>query len=280
MRGMNTNNNLYTVVYSAIIVIVVAAILAWAAMALKPKQDANIKAETISQMLTAAQFASKEDLAKISNEQVLEQYRSVVREAYLVNAEGRKVRDLDIESCEIADGLKAQNTNIKKGADLELPVYVFDKEGKEVTVVPVYGAGLWGPVWGYLAFDEDMKTILGAYFDHESETPGLGAKIKDDPSFRAQFEGKTADFAGEPVFSVIKNASADNQVDAITGATMTSKGLGAAIGTWLEAYKPYFQLIAPETDDCCCGMEGDTECCEGEEMECCEEDENKTNVEE
>ena len=219
---MNTNNNLYTVVYSAIIVIVVAAILAWVSMALKPKQDANIKAETISQMLTAAQFSTKEDLAKISNDQVLEEYSKVIKEAFVVDAQGQKVRDLDLATRELADGLKAQNTNLKKGAAVELPVYIFNKDGKNVTVVPVYGA----------------------YFDHESETPGLGAKIKDDPSFRAQFEGKTADFAADPVFAIRKNAAGSNEVDAITGATMTSKGLGEAIGKWFEAYKPYFMAHA------------------------------------
>ena len=257
---MNTNNNLYTVVYSTIIVVVVAAILAWAAMALKPKQDANIKAETISQMLDAAKIQAKGEAA--SNDAVLDKYAETIQAAFTVNAAGEKVKDLstDRASLELADGLKAQNTNLKKGSDVELPVYIFGKDGKKVTVVPVYGAGLWGPVWGYIAFDEDLKTILGAYFDHESEPPGRGAKIKDDPEFRAQFVGKKADFSAEPVFSVLKNAAQDNQVDAITGATMTSKGLGAAIDTWLAAYKPYFTANAPK-EKCC--DRPDCQCAEG-----------------
>ena len=252
---MNTNNNTYTVVYSAIIVVVVAAILAWAAMALKPKQDANIKAETISQMLDAAKIQAKGEAA--SNEAILDKYAETIQTAFTVNAEGTKVTDLatDRQNIQLADGLKAQNSILKKGGDVELPVYIFNNGGKKVTVVPVYGAGLWGPVWGYIAFEEDLKTILGAYFDHESETPGLGAKIKDDPNFREQFIGKKADFAASPVFGIIKNASKDNEVDAITGATMTSKGLGAAIGSWLEAYKPYFTANAPvEKNKCNCGQ--------------------------
>ena len=261
---MNTNNNIYTIVYSAIIVVVVAAILAWVAMALKPKQDANIKAETISQMLAAAQFASKEDLAQIGNDQVLEQYSKYIKEAYLIDAQGIKVRDLDLGTRELGDNLKAQNTHLKNQEAVELPVYVFNKDGKDVTVLPVYGAGLWGPVWGYIAFDEDMKTILGVYFDHESETPGLGAKIKDDPAFRAQFVNKTVDLDANPVFAVVKNASGANQVDAITGATMTSKGLGAAIGTWLAAYKPFFSAKAvPAKNPCNCG-----EFCPCEDCQC------------
>lgn len=243
---MNTNGNTYTIVYSTIIVVLVAAILASVAMILKPKQDANIKAETISQMLTAAQFASKEELAEIGNDQVLVEYQENIKEAFLVNANGEKVKDLSVNPIEIADGLKAQNTNIKKGNmdALQLPVYIFTKDGKNVTVVPVYGAGLWGPVWGYIAFDEDLKTVLGAYFDHDSETPGLGAKIKDDINFRNQFIGKNADFSSENPLEIVKGADADNQVDAITGATMTCKGLSSAIVTWLTNYKPYFQKNA------------------------------------
>ena len=249
---MNTNNNVYTVVYSAVIVVIVAAILAFVSQALKPKQDANIKADTISQMLSAAQFSSKEELAKISNEAVLEEYSKYIKEAFTVDAQGQKVRDLDLSSREIADNLHAQNTNLKKGKDLELPVYIFNQDGKPVTVVPVYGAGLWGPVWGYIAFKDDLKTVAGAYFDHDSETPGLGAKIKDDPQFRAQFIGKIASWGSDKVLSILKGASADNQIDAITGATMTSKGLGEAIETWLAAYKPYFSANVSADENSCC----------------------------
>lgn len=251
---MNTNNNVYTVVYSTVIVVIVAAILAFAAQALKPKQDANIKADTISQMLSAAQFATKDELSKIGNDAVLEEYSKYIKEAYTIDANGNKVRDLDLASREIVGNLKAQNTNLKKGKDVELPVYIFDKGGKPVTVVPVYGAGLWGPVWGYIAFNDDLKTVAGAFFDHESETPGLGAKIKDDPEFRAKFIGKVASWASDKVLSIVKGASGNNQVDAITGATMTSKGLGEAIENWLNAYKPFFSANASVgKNKCNCG---------------------------
>ena len=246
---MNTNSNLYTILYTSIIVILVAAILAFASMALKSKQDANVKAETISQMLTAAKLFEKEDLAKLGNDQVLAEYSKNIKEAYTIDGNGKKVADLktDVNSIELIDNLKAQNDLLKKNKvdNYTLPVYVFNKDGQDVTVVPAYGAGLWGPVWGYLAFAPDMKTIVGAYFDHDSETPGLGAKIKDDPSFRAEFEGKVADFDTDAVFSVVKGGTdSANGVDAITGATMTSKGLGNAISAWLNAYKPFFKGAA------------------------------------
>lgn len=276
---MNTNGNAYTVIYTTIVVALVAAILAFVAMMLKPKQDANIKAETISQMLTAAQFYTKDECSAMGNDKVLEAYSQNIREAYTINLKGEKVRDLntEVKSIELQDGLKAQNKNIKDGSDAaDLPVYVFNKDGKSVTVVPVYGAGLWGPIWGYIALDEDLQTIVGAYFDHDSETPGLGAKIKDDPSFRAEFIGKKVNVASDPVFSVVKvgtSADENSSVDAITGATMTSKGLGEAIAFWLKAYAPFLSSAAPAKE--CCGgnggeCDGSKPCCsESSEAGCC-----------
>lgn len=276
---MNTNGNAYTVIYTTIVVALVAAILAFVAMTLKPKQDANIKAETISQMLTAAQFYTKDECSAMGNDKVLEAYSQNIKEAYTINLKGEKVRDLntEVKSIELQDGLKAQNKNIKDGSDAaDLPVYVFSKDGKSVTVVPVYGAGLWGPIWGYIALDEDLQTIVGAYFDHDSETPGLGAKIKDDPSFRAEFIGKKVNVASDPVFSVVKvgtSADENSSVDAITGATMTSKGLGEAIAFWLKAYAPFLSSAAPAKE--CCGgnggeCDGSKPCCsESSEAGCC-----------
>lgn len=276
---MNTNGNAYTVIYTTVVVALVAAILAFVAMTLKPKQDANIKAETISQMLTAAQFFTKDECSAMGNDKVLEAYSQNIKEAYTINLKGEKVRDLntEVKSIELQDGLKAQNKNIKDGSDAaDLPVYVFNKDGKSVTVVPVYGAGLWGPIWGYIALDEDHQTIVGAYFDHDSETPGLGAKIKDDPSFRAEFIGKKVNVASDPVFSVVKvgtSADENSSVDAITGATMTSKGLGEAIAFWLKAYAPFLSSAAPAKE--CCGgnggeCDGSKPCCsESSEAGCC-----------
>lgn len=276
---MNTNGNAYTVIYTTIVVTLVAAILAFVAMTLKPKQDANIKAETISQMLTAAQFFTKDECSAMGNDKVLEAYSQNIKEAYTINLKGEKVRDLntEVKSIELQDGLKAQNKNIKDGSDAaDLPVYVFNKDGKSVTVVPVYGAGLWGPIWGYIALDEDLQTIVGAYFDHDSETPGLGAKIKDDPSFRAEFIGKKVNVASDPVFSVVKvgtSADENSSLDAITGATMTSKGLGEAIAFWLKAYAPFLSSAAPAKE--CCGgnggeCDGSKPCCsESSEAGCC-----------
>lgn len=223
---MNTNSNVYTVVYTTVIVVIVAAVLAFVSQSLKPMQEANEKAETISQILTAAQFGEKEHWQEIGNAATIKFFEENIASEQAVVSPST---------------LKALNYKIKDGEAGELPYYEF-KNG--ISVIPVYGAGLWGPVWGFIAFDTDYQTIVGAYFDHESETPGLGGKIKDDPAFRALFQGKKVDFenAGTP-FEIVKNGTAkgldmSSKVDAISGATMTSNGLNDAIVNWLKQYVP------------------------------------------
>ena len=233
---MNTNSNVYTIVYTTVVCVLVAAILAFVSQSRKPMQVANEKAETISQILAAAQFEEQAD-----NNAILNFYKQNISEAILVNADGKKVGSLNTADAQVystAD-LKAQNYKVKGGGNCSLPVYIF-KNG--VSVIPVYGAGLWGPVWGYVALDG--LNIVGAYFDHSGETPGLGGKIKDDPKFRAQFDGKKLDFSDTHPFDIVKGgapAGKANAIDAISGATMTSKGLNEAINVWALAYRNYLK---------------------------------------
>lgn len=237
---MNTNSNIYTIIYTTIVVVIVAAVLAFVSQKLGPMQAQNEKAETISQILTAAQFGQKEFWQEQGNAATLKFYKENIEESYIIDASGAKVADLNKSEAEIysTSQLKAQNYKVRDGLQegAALPVYRFNNG---ITVLPVYGAGLWGPVWGYIALEGDLKTIAGAYFDHESETPGLGGKIKDDPSFRESFVGKTINFADEKPFAIVKGGIPEgktNAVDAITGATMTSRGLDKGITAWLKAY--------------------------------------------
>ena len=247
---MNTNNNVYTVIYTTVIVVIVAAVLAFVAQKLGPAQQANAKAETLRQMMAAAGVKPVGELYSTKNEQILDLYAENIGEAFTIDLKGEKVADLGIsrDGIELVEGLKAQNRAVKAGQGATLPVYIF-KSGK--VVIPIYGAGLWGPVWGYIAIEPDGTTIKGAYFDHESETAGLGARIKDDPAFRAQLVGKKIAWEELPLFEIVKGGAPEgreNAIDAITGATMTSKGLDAAISTWLAAYKPYFINLNKEEE--------------------------------
>lgn len=243
---MNTNSNVYTVVYTTVIVVIVAAVLAFVASNLGPAQDANAKAETLRQMMSAARIRPTEELYKAKNADIIRIYSENIEDAITIGLDGRQNGTLSVSegNIELVDRLKPQNKGIKDGGDVTLPVYRF-KGG--ISVIPVYGAGLWGPIWGYIAFGPDCKTIEGAYFDHESETPGLGAKIKDEPWFREKFSGKQVDFTSAPYFNLSKNAEAGggaDAVDAITGATMTSKGLDDALNVWLGAYANYMNSAA------------------------------------
>ena len=239
---MNTNSNTYTVIYSIILVVIVAAVLAFAAMFLKPTQDANVKKDTISQILKAA---------TVEGEDILATYQDAIETAILVDMEGNKVDDLDIQDCEVygtAD-LKRQIAADQKA----LPVYIF-KNG--ITVVPCYGAGLWGPIWGYVGFEGDLKTIKAVCFGHKGETPGLGAKIADEPSFAEAFVGKQVG-TGDILFEIAKPANRqteNNGVDAISGATITSQALGKTLNQWFGFYQNYFAKNAAG----CCGQP----CCE------------------
>ena len=224
---MNTNSNTYTVIYSIILVVVVAAVLAFAAMFLKPTQEANVKKDTISQILTAA---------TIEGEDILGTYQQEIEAAILVDIDGNKVGDLNVEDCEVygTSELKRQIAAEQKS----LPVYIV-KNG--ITVVPCYGAGLWGPIWGYIGFEGDLKTIKAVCFGHKGETPGLGAKIADEPAFAQAFVGQEVG-SGDIHFEVAKPANRQtekNGVDAISGATITCQALGKTLNQWFGFYQNY-----------------------------------------
>ena len=234
---MNTNSNTYTVIYSIILVVVVAAVLAFAAMFLKPTQDANVKKDTIGQILTAA---------TIEGEDILATYQQEIESAILVDMEGNKVGELNIADCQVYD-----NAELKRQIAAEakaLPVYIF-KNG--ITVVPCYGAGLWGPIWGYIGFEGDLNTIKAVRFGHKGETPGLGAKIADEPSFAESFKGQKVG-SGEILFEVAKPANRQtklNGVDAISGATITCQALGKTLNQWFGFYQNYFAKNSITAED-------------------------------
>lgn len=257
---MNTNSNTYTVIYSIVLVVVVAAILAFTSQALKDKQNENVKLETITKVISAATQADP-DYVIAEDADILEEYQNLISDAIFVDAKGEKAGQMNIgkedkKAIEVAStsDLKKQNDIIKKieagnadaASELKLPVYVFNIKGQKVTVIPCYGAGLWGPVWGYLAFAEDGRTFDGAIFDHKSETPGLGAKITETP-FYSQFKGRS--ITDEGYFGVIKGGAKDteHEVDAISGASITSGAVGTTVRIWVKYYLPYLNKLAAES---------------------------------
>ena len=218
----NTNSNTYIIIYSVVMVVIVAILLSLAALGLKDRQQANMLNEKKTQIVKAL----GEDPATVS-------YDSVITNAVILDASGAVVSEDVNEVFDALNDLKASF------AAERFPLFV----ATSGVVAPLYGAGLWGPIWGYIALDTDMNTVKGIVLDHAGETPGLGAEITT-PKHQAMYPGKTI-YEGDALVGVtLKKGGADksnpHQVDAITGGTKTSDGVSAMISDCLNYYKPYF----------------------------------------
>lgn len=225
---MNRDSNVYTIIYASVLVVVVAAVLSFAAGSLKPRQDKNVEVANKTDILKSVNIESTFVDAE-------EKYNKYIKEAYIINSKGEKV---DGQAFDVA--LKDEIR--KEVADRKLPIYVCSLEsGEKKYILPLRGKGLWGPIWGYVSLEEDKNTIYGATFGHKAETPGLGAEIEKD-FFIVQFKGKKLLENGKVKFAVVKGgADAGDMygVDAISGGTITSKGLEEMLVDCLGAYE-YF----------------------------------------
>lgn len=235
---MNKQSNTYTIIYIIVLVVVVGTALAATSLALKDRQQENINADKMSQILNAA-------LITPDKKDVVAEFDRYITEQFVVNERGEKIEGVNAFGVDVA-------SQIKVAADRrELPVFVCTvADGSRKYILPVYGAGLWGPIWGYVAFDSDGSTIYGAYFAHQGETPGLGAEI-EKPAFSSQFEGKKVfkDGRFRPI-AVVKAGqqplNGEDYVDGISGGTITSKGVGAMLDNCLTPYKKFLQGLGQE----------------------------------
>lgn len=154
---------------------------------------------------------------------------------------------------ELVDGIKAEKVDMaqekkKPVEDRLLPFYVYaGDDGKKFYILSVRGSGLWDEIWGNVALEEDLRTLAGASFDHKGETPGLGAEIKDNPAFSAQFLGKTIyDQTGEFTSVTVRKGGAKdpaNEVDGISGATITCNGVTEMLDRGIQYYQPYLDKL-------------------------------------
>ena len=196
---MKTNSNTYTIIYSAVLVIIVAFLLAFVSQALKDRQDANVKLDVKKQILNSLNIRGLDDAAAEAK------YAEVVK--------------------------SEENVGEQK-------LYICEIDGKPKYVCTVKGMGLWGPVFGFISINEDKNTVYGAYFNHDSETAGLGAEIKDSQAWQEKFHGKKI-FSedGSLAIGVVKKVeNPASQVDCVTGATLTSNGVSDMLRDGLNAY--------------------------------------------
>lgn len=229
---MDVNSNKYTYFFATAMVVLVAITLSSLYISLKPFQDANIEQEK-------RQFILRSIGVDVSREESGEAFKKYITHS-LVIKNGEVVSE-DASAAFNIDMAKA----VESGPETrEVPLYIADVDGTKFYIVPMRGKGLWGPIWGYIALKDDANTIAGATFDHKGETPGLGAEISSAP-FQAQFVGKEISKAGEFVsISVIKTGksiSPQNEVNGISGGTITSNGLNDMLADCFKPYVGYFK---------------------------------------
>lgn len=227
--SLDINKNSYTLLFSTLMVIVVAAVLAFTANSLKPLQDSNEEQEKMQDILSSVGI-------EVSRAEAGDVYHDYI------------VEELVIHNNEAIDGLEAFEIEIGKEIkkpveERNAPLYIANIEGDTYYIVPLYGSGLWGPIWGYISLENDLATVFGAVFDHEGETPGLGAEVRER-SFGNQFKGKRVLDTDENLvgIKVIKgSASNEYEVDGISGGTSTSIGVEDMILDGLKGYIPFLK---------------------------------------
>lgn len=232
---INKESKTYTLLYIVIMVVAVGSALALTSISLKDRQTDNVNADKMRQILASVRITAPAD-------SVAEYYARYITESYAVDEDGNIIPDSDAFSIDVA----GQSAIAASGR--QLPVYICTLAGAEKKyILPLYGAGLWGPIWGYISVDADGSTVYGAYFAHQSETPGLGAEI-EKPAFSDQFSGKRlfVDGVFHPI-AVVKRGQhpVDNAdyVDGISGGTVTSRGVAAMIDNCLSPYRNFLKTL-------------------------------------
>lgn len=239
---MNKENNVYIIVFSVIMVVVVGVSLAFVAQFTKPFQDANIRLEKMQNILSSVGIIVDRTTAE-------ETYNKYITKSEVYKVDGSLQEGVDAFGIDLANELK-------KPEDQQLfPIYECKKEDGNYFILPMRGKGLWGPIWGYVSLKDDGITVAGAVFDHSGETPGLGAEISKTP-FQEQFINKEiVDESGQFVSITVAKPGKlpegyEYGVDGISGGTLTSVGVHNMLHRYLQAFRNYVEknnILSPVT---------------------------------
>lgn len=227
---MSKNSTTYTLTFAAITTVVCGVVLALAASSLKPLQEANKVYEKKSDILAAVAY---------QGDDIEEAYDRYITEK-VVNVNGEEI---EVEGG--AFNINARKEREKPMEERNLPLFIFEKDDARYTIIPMNGSGLWGPIWGFVALDKHYRQIGGMVFDHQAETPGLGAEI-NTAEFQDRFIDKKV-FDDESNFKPVRvlkgsgNVTNEHTVDGLSGATITCNGVTDMIENVLAQYKPYFE---------------------------------------
>lgn len=246
-------SNLYVIVFSAVLTIVLGGLLSLANQGLKPMQEKSIELDTKKKILS-----SVTDLRRKKGNEVLSMYEETIASS-VVDIEGNA-----IEQNEKGEPIVAEDVNIEKNfkkpvEERSLPVFIYHSPGNrddvEAYIFPLYGKGLWGPIYGFIALDTDLNTVKGISLDHDAETPGLGARITSN-EIQERYIGKEVfDDSGNLIsVSMLKgeNNSAEaldvHHIDGMSGATITGKGVNAMLLNYLGYYQNFIEKMKPASN--------------------------------
>ena len=253
--AINKNSNVYIIIYTVVMVVIVGTLLAVLATSLKGKQDANVLNEQKVSIMKAFGEADAN-------------FDEVVTMGRLAAGEFAEVS----EAQDVAEvfAMLGDRKALAEATD-NLPIFKMEKDGAVKYVLPIVGKGLWGDIWGYVALQqtEGNVVITGIVMDHAGETPGLGAEIAT-ARVQQMFEGKAL-YNAEGAFAVrMQKGGAQNehQVDAITGGTKTCDGVNAMLENSISKYESFLRATEAVAEECCCG-----ECCEETNVELNNEEE-------
>ncbi|WKN43732.1 NADH:ubiquinone reductase (Na(+)-transporting) subunit C [Tunicatimonas pelagia] len=241
-------SNVYVIIFSAVLTVILGGLLAFSAIGLKPMQDMQVALDTQKKILGAVvQLNEGDDVPTIYQERI---------ESLVVNAQGEVVNEVD--------GAPVVAEDIEVGKQFKLPVeerlfpvfkyHAGESDQVDAYILPVYGNGLWDNIWGYVALENDLETVKGIVFDHAGETPGLGARITS-VDVQERFKGKKIyDDLGELVaIRMVKGETGDpsiygnNEVDGLSGATITAVGVNDMLSNYLSYYEPYLEKVSDES---------------------------------
>jgi Na+-transporting NADH:ubiquinone oxidoreductase subunit C len=235
-------SNTYIITFSVILTVVLGLLLSGTSQVLGPMQREAIALDQKKQILGAV--ISGDEIAAMTPEEVNSYYGSHIAST-VVDVNGKEITDATAAGVDVGKNYK------KPVEERQFPVYIFHEEGDVAAVksyvFPIYGAGLWDAIWGFLALDTDMNTVGGITLAHAGETPGLGARITE-PGVQGRFEGKEIfNESGELVaIQMQKGEGKDysgnpHQVDGMSGATITGNGLNNMLKNYLGYYKAYIE---------------------------------------
>lgn len=238
-----------TFTVAAVLCVVCAIIVSLSNVALKSMQQRNKELDMRVNILSAAGLVKPNE--KVAPQRADELFANA--QTVVVDLESGEIVDKTPEEVEAdktnvialdpADDL-AGLKQIKKYA----VVYLFNDESGalETAVLPIVGTGLWSTMYGFLALNGDLTTVAHIVFYEHGETPGLGGEISN-PNWTMKWENKVAvDDSGKPIIKTVKTTpNGDSEVDAITGATLTSAGVTNTVQFWLgdKGYGPFLRAL-------------------------------------